>query len=218
MARGFRILKGDFDYLWDFHFSNLEHKERMKINLKKAVSIQGDIDKLMTDLFTEIRNKRLLTIELFEDPVVLVEKNRNDVQILIKRFLDLTEIRSDIRAKVARENANCGIGDMLAAVNALERKDRLFSYLSTDCILVKDVEVIKKTLNRLELAEGTTIRRSSVDTGIFNDEEIQKSKQNALKAQKDIRQLKDTMLETNIRNTIELGAEAQAILERESIV
>jgi len=187
----------------------------MKLTLRKANAIQVVINEMIKglDLSTSV------TLNEFEEVQEQIDAVRN-------RFFTHTATRNklvmalyEIRAKVARANAESGINDHLANVAYLEKQishnTMLASKGAQTALRVLNGQV--KKLSEVK-EDGYGYSRRDVVTSIFTEEEVEDFKRTAADFKREKQRIQDLLLELNVQTEIQLDEETARFLEKADIL
>jgi hypothetical protein len=187
----------------------------MEITLRKANALQNAINDAVKalDVSTEV------VLNEFEEV-------KEQIQVARDRFWTHAATRNklvmalyEIRAKVARANADSGINDMLANVAYLEKQ------ISHNNVMAgKGAQTALRVLNgqvkKLSEAkdDGYGYSRRDVVTSIFTEEEVEEFKRSANEFKREKQRLQDTLLELNVQTTIALDDGTENFLVKAGIL
>jgi uncharacterized protein YdcH (DUF465 family) len=188
----------------------------MNITLRKANAVQLSINEMVKGLSFDTS----VSLNEFEDAAAQIDAVRSVFDTHSATRTKLVGALYEIRKAVAVANADAGINDMLAEVAMLEKEIQFYNTFATktprlsDAVIAGKMEKIKgmKDENRLY---G---RYDTVDTGIFNKEEIEFFKRNVADLKRQKQKLQDTLLELNVQTEIQLDEETARFLERADIL
>jgi hypothetical protein len=125
----------------------------------------------------------------------------------------------EIRAKVARANAESGINDHLANVAYLEKQishnTMLASKGAQTALRVLNGQV--KKLSEVK-EDGYGYSRRDVVTSIFTEEEVEDFKRTAADFKREKQRIQDLLLELNVQTEIQLDEETARFLEKADIL
>jgi hypothetical protein len=187
----------------------------MKVTLRKANVLQNAINDAVKAL--ELRYD--VNLNEFED-------TKDQIQTARDRFFAEATTRDkllmslyDIRAKVARANADSGINDMLTNVAYLEKQISHKQMLASKGVQTS-LRVLNGQLNKLKEVkdDGYGYSRRDVVTTIFTEEEVEDFKRSANDLRREKHRLQDTLLELNVQTEIELSSDTVKLLERAGIL
>jgi len=188
----------------------------MKITLRKANAAQLSINEMIKGLSFDT-SVRINEFEYYKDQIKTV---RDTFETHRMTRAKLVAALYAIRKAVATANAENGVNDMLADVAMLEKELQFYNAFATlqsrlsDAVIEGKVTKIKNTAEESRLyARGDT-----VDTGIFDKDEIEEFKRIVADLKRQKQKLQDTLLELNVRTEIELDEETASFLERADIL
>jgi hypothetical protein len=187
----------------------------MEITLRKANALQNAIN----DAVKALDLRYDVTLNEFEDATDQIQTARD-------RFFAEAETRDkllmslyDIRAKVARANAESGINDMLTNVAYLEKQISHKQMLASKGVQTA-LRVLNGQLNKLKEVkdDGYGYSRRDVVTTIFTEEEVEEFKRSANEFKREKQRLQDTLLELNVQTTITLDDGTENFLVKAGIL
>lgn len=187
----------------------------MKITLRKANALQNAINDAVKAL--ELRYE--VNLNEFEVATDQIQTARDrffaEATTRDKLLMSLYEIR----AKVARANADSGINDMLANIAYLEKQISHKQMLASKGAQTA-LRVLNGQLNKLKEVkdDGYSYSRRDVVTTIFTEEEVENFKRSANDLRREKHRLQDTLLELNVRTEIELSSDTVMLLNRTGIL
>lgn len=187
----------------------------MKLTLRKANAVQASINEALKAINIETN----VTLNEFEDVA-------EQINVVVDRFFANTKTRDalvtalyEIRAKVARANADAGINDMLANVAYSEKvigyNNVLVSAGAQTSMRVLNGQVKK---NAEAKDEGYGYSRRDVSTSIFTEAQVEGFKRTVADYKRTKRKLQDELLALNIQTEIELSEETALLLTKENIL
>jgi hypothetical protein len=188
----------------------------MKITLRKANAVQLAINETVKGLSFET-SVQLNEFENFKEQMTSV---RNTFNANVEMRSKLNTALYEIRKAVAHVNSRNGINDMLADVAGLEKDIQFFNGLSTKAVRLAD-SVIEGKLDKVRnMKEESRLygRYDTVDTTVFNKEDVEGFKRTVADLKKEKQKLQDTLLELNVRTEIELSVETAQVLAEASIL
>jgi hypothetical protein len=187
----------------------------MKLTLRKANAIQVAINEMIKglDLSTSV------TLNEFEEVQEQIDAVRNRFWTHAATRNKLTMALYEIRAKVARANAESGINDHLANVAYLEKQishnTMLASKGAQTALRVLNGQV--KKLSEIK-EDGYGYSRRDVVTSIFTEEEVEDFKRTAADFKREKQRIQDLLLELNVQTEIQLDEETARFLEKADIL
>ena len=188
----------------------------MNITLRKASALQNAINETLKGL--EVTTTA--TVDEFQDAGAVIAAQREAANKAFVRKTALLDVLYAVRKDVAAANSLAGIADLLADVAQLEKRIQLENQLATATAQLESA-VLDGRLARLR--EGTSEARlyrhsNGVDTGVFTEAEIAKSKAEVAELKKRKQALQDRLLELNVSTSIELSEKSVIVLQQEGLV
>jgi len=187
----------------------------MKLTLRKANAVQAAINEAIKglDLSTSVN------LNEFEEVGDQISAVRDRFWTHAATRNQLTMALYEIRAKVARANAESGINDHLANVAYLEKQishnTMLASKGAKTALRVLNGQV--KKLSEVK-EDGFGYRHNAVTTSIFTEEEIEDFKHNAAEFKRQKQRIQDLLLELNVQTEILLNEDTARFLEKADIL
>ena len=187
----------------------------MKITLRKANAIQASINDAIKALDLDYN----VTLNEFENVTEQIQAKRDRFWAQAATRNKLVMALYEIRANVARANADAGINDMLANVAYLEKQ------ISHNTVLAGKgaqtaLRVLEGQVGKLREVkdDGYGYSRRDVVTSIFTEEEIEDFKRTAANFKRQKQKLQDELLELNVQTEIELTDGTSDFLVRADIL
>lgn len=187
----------------------------MKLTLRKANAIQASINEALKAINLETQ----VTLNEFENVTDQINKARDSFFANSETRDKLVTALYEIRAKVARANADSGVNDMLAN---LAYSEKVIS--SNNVLASAGVQTSMRVLNGQvkKNAEAKDdmygYNRNSTATSIFTDAEVKGFKRIAADYKRTKRKLQDELLSLNIQTEIELSETTALLLTKENIL
>ncbi len=187
----------------------------MKLTLRKANAVQASINEALKAINIETN----VTLNEFEDVA-------EQINVVVDRFFANTKTRDalvtalyEIRAKVARANADAGINDMLANV-AYSEKVIGYNNVLVSAGVQTSMRVLNGQVKKNAEAkdEGYGYSRRDVSTSIFTEAQVEGFKRTVADYKRAKRKLQDELLALNIQTEIELSEETALLLTKENIL
>ena len=187
----------------------------MKINLRKANAIQMSIQ----DVVKSLDFATVVHVNPFENSVDQIDDARSAWEKNLTVRKDLNGALYAIRKAVARENARVGINDLLADVAQLEKDIQFYTNLCNTPVQMSNA-VIEGNLEKLRNSteDRRLFRSETVETGIFTRAELENYRRMVADLKRKKQELKDTLLELNVRTEVDLDEDTARILERADIL
>jgi hypothetical protein len=187
-----------------------------KLSLRKASAVQNEIRNAIKEL-TLVGT--VSVTEFVADLEGTVNKRHGEAWDVINRRDQLTAVLYRIRSAVSTANQLSGISDMLATVAMIETR-------------IKDLETASKFTARTDLVEVTarveklrntkedrySFGERAVEVGLFSEGEIAGFKNSIAELKRQRQNIRDKVLEANIRSDITLSDEDNAVLATAGIL
>jgi hypothetical protein len=187
-----------------------------KLSLRKAAAVQNEIRNAIKEL-TLVGSVSVTEFDRAHSDTI--DKRHGEAWDVINRRDSLTAVLYRIRSAVSTANQLSGISDMLATVAMIETR-------------VKDLEIASKFTARTDLEEVTArldkIRNTkedrfsygerTVEVGLFSEGEIAGFKNTIAELKRQRQNIRDKVLEANIRSEITLSDEDSAVLTTAGIL
>jgi hypothetical protein len=189
----------------------------MNITLRKANALQNAIN----DALKHIDVKVKVSLNEFQDAEGVLAVSQADAKQNIERRVALTNAVYDIRKAVGEVNHTAGVDAKLTELARIEKQIQLYSaYVGSE---VREAAVV--IAGKLEkLRNDKSERRSiygygdTVDTGVFNADDVAGFKAVVANLKKQKQTLQDAVLEANVRNEVVLGEAVVKTLQAEGLV
>lgn len=187
-----------------------------KLSLRKAAAVQNEIRNAIKEL-TLIGTVSVTEFDRAHSDTI--DKRHGEAWDIINRRDSLTAVLYRIRSAVSTANQLSGISEMLATVAMIETR-------------IKDLEIASKFTTRTDLVEVTArldkIRNTkedrfsygerTVEVGLFSEGEIAGFKNTIAELKRQRQNIRDKVLEANIRSEITLSDEDSAVLTTAGIL
>lgn len=193
----------------------------MKINLRKAVALQQEIQKQLKN--TNLSS--LASVRLNEH-----ESVSSQMDAALGTFFDavntkeqLTDCLYVIRSDVATANSTAGVGVLLTEIARLDAKMKDYQDAISAGVQMSD-SVIAGTLNKIKKsnADGDSSRlvaaRTGITTTVLTSDYIISVKEDIVSCKRKRQDLKDQLLELNIKTQIEISPTVFNILTATGIL
>ena len=187
-----------------------------KLSLRKSAAVQNEIRNAIKEL------NLVGTISLTEfdvGPEEKVNKRHGEAWDIINRRDQLTAVLYRIRSAVSTANQLSGISDMLATVAMIETRIKDLETASKFTARTDSVEVtarVEKLRNTKE--DRYSFGERTVEVGLFSEGEIAGFKNSIAELKRQRQNIRDKVLEANIRSEITLSEEDSAILSTAGIL
>ena len=186
----------------------------MQVSLRKANALQVAINESLKGL----EFKADISINEFQDPAKEIELAKQKFDRNVQRRWNLIGALYDIRTKVANANAANNIDNLLADLARLE-KDLVFFAPFAKANVQTDLKVIGGKLEKIaNRTEDSYYAKAEVETSIFAEDDLNTYRTYLSEFKKKKQALQDTLLEVNVRTTIELATGTVEVLKAEDIL
>ena len=191
----------------------------IKINLRKANAIQGELNKSLHGVKVNTNTK----LNEFEDVGTRLTDTNNTAMAADARRSDLLMALYSIRTQVGVANASSGIVAKLTHAAFIDKRLVQLEPMAQDsCVMLKP-EVINGKLDKIrnrkeESSRSIYGREDEVETGVMTQEQVDNVRKVMSELRKQKQTLNDEILELNVRTEIELTPEVEAVLVKEGIV
>lgn len=186
----------------------------MQVSLRKANALQVAINEALKGL----EFKADIAINEFQNPAQELDNALAKFNTNVTRRWNLIAALYDIRTKVSEANSKNNIDGLLADLARLE-KDLVFFAQFAKASTRTDLTVIQGKLEKIaNRTEDSYYAKAEVETSIFTDEDINTYRTYLSEFKKKKQALQDTLLEVNVRTTIELSTGTVEVLKIEDII
>ena len=184
-----------------------------KITLRKSAAIQKE-------LFARANNLHIETgveINEFVRPNEIIETGLREVLDNLTHKQDLLTTLYALRAKTGVVNAKSGISAMLAEQERLKHTMAIYRNFVSDRPRPELFE-IQKRAEKLQEQTEDRFGRDTFGVNVFDKKDIKGFKQTINELKKKFQTLNDSILELNVKKTVELSAEEEAVLVKEDLI
>ena len=186
----------------------------MQVSLRKANALQVAINEALKGL----EFKADISINEFQSPAKEIELAKQKFDRNVQRRWNLISALYDIRTKVANANAANNIDNLLADLARIE-KDLVFFAPFAKANTSTDLKVIEGKLEKISnRTEDSYYAKAEVETSIFGEGDLVTYRTYLSDFKKKKQALQDTLLEVNVRTTIELATGTVEVLKVEDII
>ena len=186
----------------------------MQVSLRKANALQVVINEALKGL----EFKADISINEFQDPAQELDNALAKFNANVSRRWNLIAALYDIRTKVSEANSKNNIDGLLADLARLE-KDLVFFAPFAKANTRTDLKVIQGKLEKIaNRTEDSYYAKAEVETSIFNEDNLAQFRTYLSDFKKKKQALQDTLLEVNVRTTIELSSGTVETLQAEDII
>lgn len=186
----------------------------MQVSLRKANALQVAINEVLKGL----EFKADISINEFQDPAQELDNALAKFNANVNRRWNLIAALYDIRTKVSEANSKNNIDGLLADLARLE-KDLVFFAQFAKANTRTDLKVIQGKLEKIaNRTEDSYYAKAEVETSIFNEDNLTQFRTYLSDFKKKKQALQDTLLEVNVRTTIELASGTVETLQAEDII
>ena len=184
-----------------------------KITLRKSAAIQKE-------LFARASNLHIDTsveINEFTLPHEVVESGLREVLDNLTHKQNLLTVLYSLRAKTGVVNAKAGISAMLAEQERLKHTMAIYRNFVSDRPRPELFE-IQKRAEKLQEQTEDRFGRDSFSINVFDKKDIKGFTQTINELKKKFQTLNDSILELNVKKTVELSAEEEEVLVKEDLI
>ena len=190
-----------------------------KINLRKSSAIQKE-------LFQRASNVEFNTsVELdeFNDPKNVIETQFKEVTDNIVHKQNLLSVLYSLRAKTGSLNAKWDVNKMLAEQERLKACIRMYTELSTGKPRPELLEIRQRIEKMTKLSEKENegfgrYHKDHISSNVFDKDKLTEFKDTVKRLKKQYQELNDSILEVNVKRTIELSTEEEKLLSNEGLL
>lgn len=189
----------------------------MKINLRKAASLQGQLKSAISDRLPQITGEFEMPLWKVNDEQLAVERTRQ--MSMLNDIERMESILVAIREKTANENIKNGVSALLAEkasvqaqVTRLTRLSKVDPVMSSDD-LTRRAEAMTEQNNK-----NLYHRVDGLNVGIFSLKDIEKFKTTLVRLRRRQVEIDDKLIAANISSEIVIPDQDWAWLEDQGIV
>ena len=185
----------------------------MKVTLRKAASLQGEIRNLLSE---DLPRYQIPVNEFTQDVAQEIAKARAELDSVLVSRAALHKALFEIRQNVAIANAQSGVSDSLAQLALLESTARDLALLTRE----KAQRPLAETVQRLEkLREGDNVHYSQpVLVSLLTEADLEQCKAELLKTRRKIREIKDQLLALNTTTSTLLSSDTVETLQKAGLL
>lgn len=186
----------------------------MEINLRKAHALQSAIHELLQSITTEM----YIEVNEFENPEHSIINAKSKFLTGFGRKIALYNALYDIRKAIGVANSTSKIDMVLSNINHLDKIIDMHEEVRSAKPRISDAViegVIKKQANATPLYGGTI---PAIKTSIFTDADINLAGSSVLKLKKERMVFTDSLLDENVKTTINISGSTYDTLVEESLV
>jgi len=187
----------------------------MKINLRKAASLQNAI----REMLDEIRLKYSVEITEFENVESKIQTANDELFANDARRQKLLLAYYNIRALVGTANASCGITNHLARAAFIDKRIAQLKEIVAQPPF-ESLAVVKGRVEKLgETPERHGLYYSdTVQTGVVGKEQIAQAEQEILNLKRQKQEVNDEILRANVETEIPLSEDTVETLKQEGLI
>ena len=178
----------------------------MQLNLRQAHELQTRINSTVKELQDEMD----LNVDLFYegDPVGVLSNMTNRAMSDLETIQKLLMIKSELRGKVARKNAQAGIDDRLSQIACLQRLIEVYER-AMGRGMRQDLHAVKERLASRREAHKANPDNSdryscsdSFNVDVFDKKDHSEIKSRIKKFRREIRDLQEQILQLNVNTYV----------------
>jgi len=184
-----------------------------KITLRKSAAIQKE-------LFGRAHNLDIETnveINQFNPPNQTIEAGLREVLDNLTHKQNILSVLYSLRAKTGVVNAKAGISAMLAEQERIKHTLAIYRNFISEKPRAELFE-IQQRAEKLKEQTEERFGRDSFSVSVFDKNDIKGFKQTINELKKKFQTLNDSILELNVKKTVELNAEEEEILVKEDLI
>jgi len=178
----------------------------MQLNLRQAHELQTRINSTVKELQDEMD----LNVDLFYegDPVGVLSNMTNKAMADLETIQKLLMIKSELRGKVARKNAQAGIDDRLSQIACLQRLIEVYERamgrgMRQDLHAVKERLASRREAHKANPDNGDRYSCSdSFNVDVFDKKDHSEIKSRIKKFRREIRDLQEQILQLNVNTYV----------------
>ena len=191
----------------------------MKITLRKAHALQ----KAVQEILNSIDLKTRVSLNEFQDPAQEIANAAQRVLNDDVRRSDLLMALFTLRTLAGTANHTSGINMRLSHAAYLDKRIAQLTPLISATAEISEIGVIVGRLEKIKNRPADSRaslygHHDEVDTGVLSREQIDNIKNIVAELKKQKQQVRDEVLELNVRTEFEITAEVESILQREKLV
>ena len=180
----------------------------MQLNLRQAHELQTRINSTVKELQDEME----LNVDLFYegDPVGVLSNMTNRAMSDLETIQKLLMIKSELRGKVARKNAQAGIDDRLSQIACLQRLIEVYERamgrgMRNDLHAVKERLASRREAHKANPDNSDRYSCSdSFNVDVFDKNDHSEIKSRIKKFRREIRDLQEQILQLNVNTYVTL--------------
>ena len=184
-----------------------------KITLRKSAAIQKE-------LFGRAHNLDIETnveINQFNHPNEAIETGLREVLDALTHKQNLLSVLYSLRAKTGVVNAKAGVSAMLAEQERIKHTMAIYRNFISEKPRAELFE-IQQRAEKLKEQTEERFGRDSFSVSVFDKNDVKGFKQTINELKKKFQTLNDSILELNVKKTVELNAEEEEILVKEDLI
>ena len=178
----------------------------MQLNLRQAHELQTRINSTVKELQDDME----LNVDLFYegDPVGVLSNMTNRAMSDLETIQKLLMIKSELRGKVARKNAQAGIDDRLSQIACLQRMIEVYERamgrgMRQDLFAVKERVASRREAHKANPDNSDRYSCSdSFNVDVLDKKDHSEIKSRIKKFRREIRDLKEQILQLNVNTYV----------------
>ena len=188
----------------------------MNITLRKANALQNSINEALRHIDIKVK----VNLNEFQDAESVIAGASAEAKKNLNRKVELTNALYEIRRAVGEVNHTAGVDAKLTELARIEKQIQLYgAYVGSE---VREAAVViagkLKKLSETEAKSRIYGYSDTVDTSVFNAEDVAGFKAVVANLKKQKQTLQDAVLEANVRNEVVLGEAVVKTLQAEGLV
>lgn len=185
----------------------------MKVNLRKASALQHELSALLVQESTQVSKSVSVDVTPHQLARTVKEAAQNKVLDGLDNIDRLNSAITDIRTGVGIANySQTQVGNMLAELAEVDRGIKALKFLDNLPEVKQDGE-IESWQNSSREGKTSSFYSDHITTGVLSDEDVATLGNQVRELKKRKRELKDSLLEENIKGEVLLSVETTATLK-----
>lgn len=203
----------------------------MQVTLRKADTFQNELAKKARELgpinvfdttpkgpeTSETSLDTVTRISIYErKPEKVVEEKKKQFDNALDTKNRIYDVIYELRDKINEKNKEVGIDKLLNNLARVQKEIELYGDIAMSPARKSDNEL--KKLMEKEQNKRDLVSLDTVETGLFNQDEIEKFKKHLDELKREKINVKDKLLEKNVENKIDLSDFAEVVLRDNRLI
>lgn len=189
----------------------------MKVNLRKAASLQSQLRAAITDRLPQITGEFEMPLWKVNDEQLAVERTHQ--MSLLSDVDRLESILVAIREKTANENIQNGVSNLLSEKASVQAQVTRLTRLSKVSPVMSSDDLTRRAEDMTEQNKNNPYHRTDrLNVGIFSLKDIEKFKTTLVRLRRRQVEIDDKLIAANISSEIAIPDQDWAWLEDQGIV